>query len=179
MKKLLILDSDNYANCSKTLEKTTTRGVIFKGDKLAMQQDAKGLFKMPGGGVEGNESLMDCLKREVAEETGLVINEDSVHEIGEITEVRQDIFDEDTKYTCHTLYYWCQVSDETVPLNLTESEKERGFHLSWATPEEIYNQNVSLIPQNLTTPDKDLAFIKMLMDSPVDLAGNLKQKSKN
>ena len=99
MKKLLILDSDNYANCSKTLEKTTTRCVIFKGDKLAMQQDAKGLFKMPGGGVEGNESLMDCLKREVAEETGLVINEDSVHEIGEITEVRQDIFDEDTKYT--------------------------------------------------------------------------------
>lgn len=33
----------------------------------------KGLYVLPGGGVEANESLEEALKREIKEETGLII----------------------------------------------------------------------------------------------------------
>ncbi|MCF0132111.1 MAG: NUDIX domain-containing protein [Pseudobutyrivibrio sp.] len=171
MKQLLTLDAGNYEECTGLLEKVSTRGIIFRGDKIAMQRDAAGIYKIPGGGVEANESYIQALIREVAEETGLIIIEESIREIGEITELRQDIFEPDKKFVRHNLFYFAQVKDVTVPLKMTDSEKERGFHLHWATLEEIYNTNMSLISHDLTTPDKDMIFIKMLLDSEIKMTG--------
>lgn len=167
MKKLLTLDSENYQDCTKLLEKWSARGIIYRGNELAMQQDAHGLYKIPGGTVEQGESFIEALLREVTEETGLLVIEDSIKEIGEIVEIRKDIFDPSTKYVCHTLYYLCNVKAETVPLSMTKSEIERGFHLSWATPEEIYKTNTTTVPYDFSHPNKDMCLIKMLLDSQI------------
>ncbi len=61
------------------MENTKTlraRAIIFKGDELiAMyrERDDRVFYSLPGGGVENNESLEDCVKREVLEEFGIVV----------------------------------------------------------------------------------------------------------
>lgn len=170
MKILTIFDSKNYDNTTSVFEKYNPRAIIMRDGKLAMQRSKNGIYKIPGGGREGEESFLETLVREVGEETGLVVRESSVYELGEITEIRRDIFDETVKYICHSLFYFCEIEDEQRELNLTASEKEKGFYVEWATPQEIYDNNVAL--SNEPWIMRDTAFIKMLIDGDVVLPIN-------
>ncbi|MBR6637299.1 MAG: NUDIX domain-containing protein [Lachnospiraceae bacterium] len=170
MKILTIFDSKNYDNTTSVFEKYNPRAIIMRDGKLAMQRSRNGIYKIPGGGREGDESFLDTLVREVSEETGLIVRASSVYELGEITEIRRDIFDETVKYICHSLFYFCEIEDEQRELNLTASEKEKGFYVEWATPQEIYDNNVVL--SNEPWIMRDTAFIKMLIDGDVVLPIN-------
>lgn len=167
MKVLTIFDSKNYDNTTSVFEKYNPRAIIMRDGKLAMQRSKNGIYKIPGGGREGEESFLDTLVREVSEETGLVVKASSVCELGEITEIRQDIFNETVKYICHSLFYFCEVEDEQKELNLTASEKEKGYYVEWASPQEIYDNNVAL--SNEPWIMRDTAFIKMIIDGEVVL----------
>lgn len=167
MKVLAIFDSKNYDNTTSVFEKYNPRAIIMRDGKLAMQRSKNGIYKIPGGGREGEESFLDTLVREVSEETGLVVKASSVYELGEITEIRQDIFKETVKYICHSLFYFCEVEDEQRELNLTASEKEKGYYVEWASPQEIYDNNVAL--SNEPWIMRDTAFIKMIIDGEVVL----------
>ncbi len=51
-------------------------GVVKKGDKYLLTQRSEpkkyyGKWQFPGGGLEKNETFIDCLKREMKEETGM------------------------------------------------------------------------------------------------------------
>ena len=170
MKVLTIFDSKNYDNTTSVFEKYNPRAIIMRDGKLAMQRSKNGIYKIPGGGREGEESFLDTLVREVSEETGLVVKASSVCELGEITEIRQDIFNETVKYICHSLFYFCEVEDEQKELNLTASEKEKGYYVEWASPQEIYDNNVAL--SNEPWIMRDTAFIKMIIDGEVVLPIN-------
>ena len=60
-------------------------GVVLCGDEVLLVQrgaePSKGLWSIPGGGVEVGESLAQACAREVAEETGLAV------EVGPMVEV--------------------------------------------------------------------------------------------
>ncbi len=47
--------------------------ICMDGDKAAVVKTPKGYFLL-GGGLEGNENHMDCIKREILEETGFTAN---------------------------------------------------------------------------------------------------------
>jgi len=51
--------------------------VIFKGEEVLLvrrgQEPAKGVWSLPGGLVEVGESLVEAVKREIKEETGLTV----------------------------------------------------------------------------------------------------------
>ncbi len=49
------------------------RGLIRKDDKLLFVSDDGKYWYTPGGRLEVNETLEDCVKREVYEETGLLV----------------------------------------------------------------------------------------------------------
>ena len=170
MKLLACYDSKNYADTTKLLEKTNIRGIILLDGKLAMQRDKEGVYKIPGGGMEAGESYVETLRRELREEVGLVLIEDSLVELGEITEIRRDIFEPDTKYISHSLFYACKVTDDRLPITPTASEIKKGYQPVWVTPEEIYETNTRLGKDPWI--ERDTAFIKMLMD------GNFKKEMK-
>lgn len=141
MDMLLIFDEKNYSDTTKTYERYAVRGVIFKDGKFAMQQAGNGYYKILGGGIDKGETNEDAVVREVQEESGLVVVRDSIKPIGEVLEVRKDIFDPTCKYICHTYVYTCEVEDEMVETNMTESEIRGGYHLAWATMDEILKVN--------------------------------------
>lgn len=158
MKTLFTLDSKNYTEDMPVIEKHAVRALIEKDGLFAMQRSKDGEYKIPGGGLEGSESLYETLIREVREETGLVVIPETIEEIGEVVEFREDIFESGKKYVAHSYHYRCQVREETVELCLTESEKEKGYHLAWADIDTIITCNEKLIEKEWQK--RDTKFLK-------------------
>lgn len=167
MKILATFDAENYQETVEVLEKYSVRGIVMHDGFLAMQRSSQGEYKIPGGGPEAGENFFQALIREFHEETGFHVIPDSIEELGEILEKRRDIFVENRKYICHTLFYFCRVEKGQDALTLTESEKERGYHLEWAKPEDIIraNQKFSDMPWIV----RDTAFIKMIAEKKIVL----------
>ena len=124
----------------------------------AVQQGKRGEYKIPGGGMDEGETIVEALKREVQEETGLVIIPETMQELGEITEIRRDIFEGRLKYIAHSMHYACEVKEEMVETSLTESEKEKGFQLAWADIDTIIETNERIMTEKWQF--RDVEFLK-------------------
>ena len=124
----------------------------------ALLYQKHGEYKIPGGGMDKGESVVEALMREVQEETGLLIIPETMKELGEITEIRRDIFDGTLKYIAHSMHYSCEVKDEIVETAMTESEKEKGFHLAWADIDTIIETNERVMTENWQF--RDVEFLK-------------------
>ena len=58
---------------TKTLR---ARAIIFRGDEIVSmyrERENRVFYSLPGGGAEENETLEDCVKREVLEEFGIIV----------------------------------------------------------------------------------------------------------
>lgn len=167
MKILAVFDEKNYQNTVETYEKYSVRGIIMRDGKLAMQCSKEGEYKIPGGGLEDGEDYEQALIREVLEETGLHVKKESIRELGEIQEIRKDIFEEKKKYICHSLFYYCEVDGKQEPLHLTASEIAKGYEMKWASPEEVYRRNILIEKDPWII--RDTAFVKMMIDKKIVL----------
>lgn len=168
MRILATFDANNYQDTDGVIERYSVRAIIMREGRLAMQCDRDGEYKIPGGGIEAGESPMQALVREVKEETGLHVIEEAVTELGEITEMRRDIFDSAKKYICHSLFYFCKVEDGAQDaLELTASEIAKGYELKWADPEEICRRNSA--DKRSPWIVRDTAFVNMLLQREVVL----------
>ena len=98
MELLKKFDAQNYEDTTSVFDKYTIRGIIVRDGKIAMQCSKEGEYKIPGGGMEKGETYVQALAREVKEETGLFILQEKAVELGEILEVRKDIFDDTKKF---------------------------------------------------------------------------------
>ena len=171
MQILAVFDEKNYDNTETVLEKYTIRGIVVRDGKIAMQCSRDGEFKIPGGGMEPGESYLQALAREVQEETGLFIIPQKAVELGEITEIRKDIFDDRKKYICHSLFYFCEETGEEEQIHLTTSEIAKGYDLKWATPQEIYEKNIAVEKDPWII--RDTAFIKMILEHRFEVLNGL------
>ena len=126
MELLKKFDAQNYKDTTSVFEKYTIRGIIVRDGKIAMQCSKEGEYKIPGGGMDAGETYVEALAREVKEETGLFIIPEKAVGLGEILEVRKDIFDDTKKFICHSLFYYCEETGEEVPIHLTKSEIGKG-----------------------------------------------------
>lgn len=138
---LMVEDEKNYTDDMPLIERYAARGIICRDGKYAMQLGDDGEYKLPGGGMEEGEGCVDALCREVAEETGLVVDRSSVRFCGEVIEIRRDIYEEDKKYIKHSYIYLCEADEGRVELSMTESEIKRGFHPVWERLGTIISEN--------------------------------------
>ncbi len=167
MKRLLTLDLKDYTDDMPAVEKHTVRAIIFRGGKLAAQQSGEGEYKLPGGVSENGEDFADTLLREVREEMGLLVRRGSILPIGDILEVRRDVMSPEQKYICRCSFFACEVEDETVETEMTESEIAKGFHPVWEYPEKIYSVNDAMLHE--TWRRRDTEFVRMLIQGEIEL----------
>jgi len=118
------INQDNY--------RRTARGIVIKEDKiLVIFMKKLDFYILPGGGVEKNESLKACCRREVLEETGykIKLNEEKVV----VTEYFLDATYEN-HYFIAKLRFKKPFPEK---ISLTEEEKKSGMELIWMDKDEL------------------------------------------
>ncbi|MBO5542465.1 MAG: NUDIX domain-containing protein [Acholeplasmatales bacterium] len=79
MRLLFEIDLKDYDKKGKAFIRPSARAIIIKDNKVYMVHSlVYDYYKFPGGGIEKNESNIDALIRETAEEAGLVVIKDSI-----------------------------------------------------------------------------------------------------
>lgn len=105
------------------------RGIIKKDDKyLMVHVDKYDITTFPGGGLEEDETLEECVVREILEETG-VRSKVIAHTVT-LTEYFSD------SIWRHN-FFLCEYLEDTMETNFTDEEKEIGLSVKWMTLEEV------------------------------------------
>ncbi len=100
------------------------RGILIDGDKILLSHEVKkGVYTLPGGGLEEGEILSQCCEREVLEETGYIVKA-----INHIIEVRE--YDIDTIHESH--HFFCEIINRGER-HLTEHEANIDMTPEWIT----------------------------------------------
>ena len=111
------------------------RGIVIREDgKIAIfNKSKKNEYKLPGGGLEGEDKPEEAFKREVLEETGC--------EIANITllGITKELKSLDNFQQISYVFY-AKVKKINYNLNLTQKEKEEGAKLIWLSKEEAFTK---------------------------------------
>ena len=139
MRELFQMDRQDYNPEGKVYERPSARAVILKDGKVLLNYISKhDCYEFPGGGIEAGETPEEAVRREVAEETGRVVIPESVREFGIVIRRQRDSKDPDGIFEQKNYYYFCEVTDETVPRKPDEHEITDGAEPVWveslATP---------------------------------------------
>ena len=125
MKTLETIGENYFGHWENT--RTACRGIILKdGCVLLSYETLTGLYMIPGGGLEEDEDERECCARELAEETGFLVDPSECV-------LEMDEFYEDWKYISR--YFLGTVTGQTE-IKLTTREKEVGMEPRWLPLDE-------------------------------------------
>lgn len=107
------------------------RGIIINdlGKIAIFNKSKKNEYKLPGGGIDENESPEEAFKREALEETGCEI--EIMKDLGTIEEHKSLDNFKQTSYI-----FVAKVIEDKGKLNLTKKEKDEGAKLLWVDDKE-------------------------------------------
>lgn len=144
MRELFDMDLKNYDPDIKHFVRPSVRGIVIQNGKIAMVHVRKyNGYKFPGGGIDPGEEQLETLIREVREESGLIVIQESIREYGfvhrvEFHEEYGDVFDQ------MNYYYLCETREQIVKQDLDSYEQEAGFELQITEPEQAIEANWAL-----------------------------------
>ena len=159
MKQLFTIDLKDYNPDGKKIYRPSVRGLIFDNNgNIAMIYSRKFRFyKFPGGGIEGEETHLEALAREIKEETGMMLIPESVKEFGEVLKIQNgDKSGKDTIHIQKNYYYTCRVEEEIGAQELDDDEKELDFVLKFVPIDEAIAVNSAF--------ESDDAFMKQMAE---------------
>ncbi len=129
MNVIIDIDLNDYNPKSEVITRKASKTIIELNNKILFLKSAKGDYKLIGGGIEEGEDPLKCLKREVIEEAGYNLIENTIEEIGIILEKRKDKYSEKIWFL-ETYLYKCDVDLKSKQeLKLTSNEKKKGMQL--------------------------------------------------
>lgn len=103
-------------------ERVAARGIVVRDGKILLSHELNtGVYMTPGGGIEEGETLEECCKRELAEETGHIVKP-----MCHFLTINEYSFE--TKYISN--YFICEVIGEGKQ-TLTDIEVEHGIVPEW------------------------------------------------
>lgn len=122
---------ERFTNMENPKLRLGARGIVIREDgKIAIfNKSNKNEYKLPGGGIEGEEEPEEAFKREVLEETGCEV--EIIQNLG-VTEEHKSL----NNFKQISYVFVGKVLKDTKQLNITEKEKDEGAKLLWETPEE-------------------------------------------
>lgn len=140
MRLLFEIDKKGYKEGGTVGFRPSVRGIIIRGDKIAMIHSLKyHYYKLPGGGAEQGEDQIDTLIREVREESGLNVIRDSVREFGYVRRIQKGDFDD--IFIQDNYYYLCEAEEEADVQELDDYEQDEQFTLEFVTPQYAIDIN--------------------------------------
>lgn len=159
----LFIDHKNYdANSEDESTRVTARGIIKRGDTYLFIFNKYGEYHLPGGGVESDEELIEALIREIEEETGYLIEKDSIQKWIHVVERRKGRITE--IFNMESYYFFCDVKDEMGTRKLDEFEIEEEYQTVWVTLEEAIKRDEELLKtERGPLMVRDIKIIKLLL----------------
>lgn len=129
--KVIIHNKDNLLDSEITEVVVRVKALIIKGTNILIA-NASNVLQFPGGHLEDGETLNDCLKREVREETGIVLEDKEINEcILKVIWKNKD-WPSIGINRKNEIYYYVIKTDKLVDLNntfLTKQEKAKKFEI--------------------------------------------------
>ena len=142
MRLLFEIDLKNYDKNGKAFIRPSARAIIIKDNKTYMVHSlVYDYYKFPGGGIEKNESNLDALIRETAEEAGLIVVKDSIKEYGYVHRIQKSDHDDCSMFIQDNYYYICDVEDKKINQKLDDYEDFEKFTLELVDPMIAININ--------------------------------------
>lgn len=140
------------------IRKAARAVVLNKDNKIAILYVSKDNYhKLPGGGVEENENIIEALNREILEEVGANIK--VLKEVGVIIEYRKLR----KPYQLQISYcYIAKVDGDIVRPSFTDNEIKDGFKLKWVDLEqaiELLKQDKPSSHLGKYIKQRDIAFL--------------------
>ena len=144
MQRLFTIDLKDYDSNLEKFYRPSVRGIILDPNgKVAMIYSEKyHFYKFPGGGIEGDETHLETLEREIKEETGMILKPESVREFGEVLLTQKMQKDgKDVILVQYNYYYLCETENEIGTQSLDDGEKELRFVLKFVPIDEAIRTN--------------------------------------
>lgn len=125
LKRIQFRDIDAGELADFEIRKAARAFVLDEDNNVALLYVKKyNYHKLPGGGLEGDESISEALKRECLEEIGC--NIEAGEELGEIIEYRDKWALKQYSYC-----YLAKVVGEKGTPEFTQKEMDYGFEIKW------------------------------------------------
>ncbi len=173
MRLLFEIDKKGYKEDGTVGFRPSVRGIIIRGDKIAMIHSLKyHYYKLPGGGAEQGEDQIDTLIREVKEESGLNVIRSYVREFGYVRRIQKgevdDIFIQDN------FYYLCEAEEKVSVQKLDDYEQDEQFTLEFVTPQYAIdvNENANHNEKGIDAHgavmiEREIRVLRILMDEVI------------
>ena len=142
MRLLFEIDLDDYNKSGKAFIRPSARAIIIKDNKIYMVHSLLyDYYKFPGGGIEHDESNIDALIRETAEEAGLIVKKDSIKEYGYVHRIQKSDHDDYSMFIQDNYYYLCDVENNRINQKLDDYEEHEKFTLELVNPKIAIDAN--------------------------------------
>ncbi len=134
------------------------RGIVVNDDgKIAIfNKTLKNEFKLPGGGLEDNESPQEAFIREVMEETGCVV--EITRDLGTIEEHKSHGNFKQISYV-----FVSKVITNTNELHLTTKERAEGSKLLWVDENEALELISNCYDKLVSSKYESVYFTKFIV----------------
>lgn len=129
------------------------KALIINEDNIILGNE-NSILQFPGGHLEENETFEDCLKREVMEETGIIIeNEEIKRPFMKVTYLNKDYPEVNKNRRTEIYYYLINTSKEPdlTKVNYTEHEKQGNFKVETIP----LNSSIDIIKNNIPQNKKN------------------------
>jgi 8-oxo-dGTP pyrophosphatase MutT (NUDIX family) len=142
MRLLFEIDLDDYNKSGKAFIRPSARAIIIKDNKIYMVHSLLyDYYKFPGGGIEHDESNIDALIRETAEEAGLIVIKDSIKEYGYVHRIQKSDHNDYSMFIQDNYYYLCDVENNRINQKLDDYEEHEKFTLELVNPKIAIDAN--------------------------------------
>ena len=140
MELLFTLDNKNYDPDIEIVSRPSARGIVIRDGKIGMIHSQKyDYYKFPGGGIEDGEDPRDAMIREVREEAGLIVIEESIKEFGNVH--RRSITERGGIFLQDNFYYLCSCEEDIQEQILDDYEAKERFTLEFVSAELAIEKN--------------------------------------
>lgn len=170
MKLISVIDTQDYEfNYEVKMTEAVRAVIISRGKILLLKSNINNYYTFPGGKLDKHDdSLIECLKRETVEETGYVINDKTIKNMGYIIVIKKDQNEDNTINNTTNYYYFADVNKSVVATPFYKDyEIEEGLTPVFVSLNEAYEENLKL--QDIVNKPflyRDNAALKYLLDNP-------------